>query len=250
VTLTVNSASPQSRLVPLWLQSAVDRLNLRLAGVTSPPVTLEIVEVAGRVERYIDFALPGQIGFALLSTAVFGSVFGIVYLKQSLVLKRMFATPVRGITILLGQGTARLLMSLVQTAVIIGVGVALFGFRLANGVSTFLLMLLLAAFGLVVFLGFGLFIAGRSSNQEAAGPITNLVTLPQFLLSGTFFPTEVFPAWLRPLADNLPLAHLNAAMREVAIEGATLMDVAPHLVALTLWGGVAYLLAVRTFRWF
>lgn len=250
VTLTVNSASPQSRLAPLWLQAAVDKLNLRLAGVTAPPVTLEVVQTAGRVERFIDFALPGQIGFAVLATAVFGSVFGILYLKQSLVLKRMFATPVRGITILLGQGTARLLMSLVQTATIIGVGVALFGFHLANGLATLLLMLLLAIFGLVVFLGFGLFIVGRSSNQEAAGPITNLFTLPQFLLSGTFFSTEVFPTWLRPIADNLPLSHLNAAMREVAIEGADLTAVAPHLVALALWGGVAYLLAVRTFRWF
>lgn len=250
VVLSVNSASPQSRLAPLWLQGAVDRLNLQIAGVAAPALRLEVQEVAGRHERYIDFALPGQIGMALLSTGIFGTVFGLIFLKKSLVLKRMFATPVRGLTILLGQGTARLAIALLQAVVILAFGVAFFGFQLPNGVVTFLLLLLLSAFGLVVFLGFGLFIAGWCTSEEAAGPIANLVTLPQFLLSGTFFSTEVFPFWLRPIADALPLSHLNAAMRAVATEGADLVAVAPQLAALTVWGVLAYVLATRTFRWY
>ena len=248
--LTVNTASPQSGFVTLSLQSAIDRLNLRLAGVTTPPLSLEIVPVAGRQERYLDFALPGQIGMALLSTGIFGTVFGLIFLKKSLVLKRMFATPVRGSTILLGQGTARLIVALAQASAILAVGVVFFGFPLAEGAATVIWMLLLSILGLVVFLGFGLFLAGQSNSEEAVGPMTNLFTMPQILLGGTFFSTDVFPAWLRPLADNLPLSYLNTALRQVATEGADLGLVGLPLLGLVAWAVLAYFLAARTFRWY
>ncbi|MBI4495230.1 MAG: ABC transporter permease [Chloroflexi bacterium] len=247
--LRLSSANPQGQYTRLVLDALVDRLNLRLAGVEQPPLRLEVQEVSGRSQRYLDFALPGQIGFALLSTATFGTVFGLLYLKKTLVLKRMFATPTRGITILLGQGVARLLTALLQMLSILVFGVVFFHFQLANGLETFLSMLALAALGLVVFLGFGLLIAGRTDNQESAAPMTNLVGLSQFLLSGSFFPTDVFPQWLQTIADHLPLTYLNVAMRQVATEGASLLTVWPSILGLLAWGALAYALTIRTFRW-
>ncbi|MPZ15749.1 MAG: ABC transporter permease [Chloroflexi bacterium] len=249
VVLQVNEASPQSQAAPLFVQSALDRLNLQVSGVTAPPYTLEVGQVAGRRDRYIDFALPGQVGFALLSTAIFGTVFGLLYLKKALILKRLFATPVHGLTILLGQGLARLIVAVIQAVIILALGVLAFGFQLANGWTTFIAMLGLSCLGLIVFLGFGLVIAGRVNDENGASPITNLVTLPQFLLSGVFFPTDVFPAWVRVIADNLPLSYFNAAMRQIATEGAGVVDVAPYVVGLCVWGVVAYGLAARTFKW-
>ena len=186
---------------------------------------------------------------ALISTAVFGTVFGLLFLKQALILKRLFATPVRGATILLGQGLARLIMALAQAAVILGVGVLVFGFQLANGWSTFFGMLALSALGLTAFMVFGLAIAGWTSDANAANPITNLVTLPQFLLSGVFFSTDAFPTWVRPVAENLPLSHFNLAMRQVATEGLGLTEILPSLLALCAWGVGSYVLAARTFKW-
>ncbi|OGG45963.1 MAG: hypothetical protein A3F84_11595 [Candidatus Handelsmanbacteria bacterium RIFCSPLOWO2_12_FULL_64_10] len=246
--VVLNSANPDGRLAQLWVEDAVGKLNLAATGLP-PRYEMRVSEVAGRRNRYIDFALPGQIGMALISTAVFGTVFGLIYLKKSLVLKRLFALPVRGMTILIGQGIARLVMAIIQAIVILGIGVFGFGFQLANGWVTFVAMLGLCGLGLLVFLGFGLFIAGLTANENAAGPIANLVTLPQFLLSGVFFPTDVFPAWLRAIADSLPLSHLNSAMRQVTAEGAGFNDVLPALLALVVWGAVAYVGAARTFRW-
>ncbi|MBI2320352.1 MAG: ABC transporter permease, partial [Betaproteobacteria bacterium] len=248
IEIMLNSANPDGRLAQLWIEDTIDKLNLAAAGVP-PSYDSQVHEVAGRRNRYIDFALPGQIGMALISTAVFGTVFGLLYLKKALVLKRLFASPVRGVTILVGQGIARLVMAIFQAVVILVIGVFAFGFQLANGWVTFAGMLALATLGLLVFLGFGLFIAGRTANENAAGPIANLVTLPQFLLSGVFFPTDVFPSWLRLIADSLPLSHLNAAMRQLTIEGAGFVDLLPSLLALVAWGAVSYLAAARAFRW-
>jgi ABC-2 type transport system permease protein len=249
ISLEVNSASPASQSSRFFVQSVLDRLNLAATGVTSPPYQLTVSEVAGRTDRYIDFALPGQIGFAVLSTAIFGTVFGLLFLKQALILKRLLATPVHGITILLGQALARLIMSVLQTAVILALGVIAFGFQLANGAVTFAGMVGLSALGLVVFLGFGLLIAGQATDENGAAPLTNLITLPQFLLSGVFFPTDVFPTWVRVVAEVLPLTFFNTAMRQLATEGAGVAEIALPVLGMCVWGVLAYVIAARTFKW-
>src|SRR5688572_22716854 len=53
-------------------------------------VNNEIEKVPGRVYRTIDFILPGQLGFSLLSAGVFGVAFIFFSLRQTLVLKRFF----------------------------------------------------------------------------------------------------------------------------------------------------------------
>lgn len=247
ITSTANRLKSQAALATV--RGVANSVDLQLLGAETPPVTVVEQEVSGRLDRYIDFALPGQIGFALLSTAVFSTTFGIIFLKKSLVLKRMFATPVRGVSILLAQGLSRLVIVLWQAIAILVVGVALFHFDLPRGLETFGEMLVVVAFGLLVFLGMGLFIAGLTTDENGASPITNLVTLPQFLLSGTFFPTDVFPSWLQPIANNLPLSYLNTALRKVANDGATLEQVVPYLLGLAAWGVVAYVAAARTFKW-
>lgn len=250
VALLSSSASPQGSATSLSLvKGVVDQLNLKLVGVANPPISLTSKEISGREFRYIDFALPGQIGFAVLGTSVFGTVFGIITLKKMKVLKRIFATPTRPLTILLGQGTSRLIIALVQTLVIVLFGAAVFHFQLINGAFTVFQILLLSAFGLLSFLGFGLLIAGLTSDENSAAPLAQLFSLPQFLLSGTFFPIDNFPNWLQPIASNLPLSYLNNAMRKVTSEGADLNAIAPYLLGMLVWGIIAYLLAARTFKW-
>lgn len=250
VQLLTSSAQPQASSTSLSLvKGVVDGLNLKLAGITKPPVSLTSQELSGREFRYIDFALPGQIGFAVLGTSVFGTVFGLITLKKTKVLKRIFATPTRPLTILLGQGTSRLIIALTQTLVIILFGAAVFHFQLLNGAFTVFQILLLSAFGLLSFLGFGLLIAGLTSDENSAAPLAQLFSLPQFLLSGTFFPIDNFPGWLQPIASNLPLSYLNNSMRKVTSEGADLAAIVPYLLGMLVWGVIAYFLAAKTFKW-
>ncbi len=250
VSLVTTRANPQqSAAVTTIISSVVDKANLALSAVKNPPITLSQQEVAGRQFRYIDFVLPGMIGFSLLSTAIFGVIFGFVFLKKALVFKRMFATPTKPLTILLSQGASRLIIVLVQTLLILVIGVLAFKFYLPQGLITFLEILFLSAFGLAAFMGFGLLIAGFAQDENGASPLANLVTLPQFLLSGVFFPTDSFPKWVQPIANNLPLSYFNLAVRKITTEGGTLADTWPYLLGLAAWGIVMYLLAAKTFKW-
>ncbi len=205
--------------------------------------------VTGREYKTIDFILPGQLGFSLLATGVFGTAFVFLSLRQTLVIKRFFATPVRRSSIVIGEGIARVGFALCGAVFIILIGHFLFKFTLINGVVTVLNMLILSAIGVIVFMGFGFIISGIAKNETMVPPIANMVTLPQFLLSGTFFSIEAFPSWLQPFCRILPLTYLNDALRKVAFEGAGLWDVKMQILILIIWGIAIYAFAVKVFKW-
>ena len=207
----------------------------------------DITEI--REYRTIDFILPGQLGFSLLASGVFGVAFMFFNLRNTLVLKRFFATPISRMYIILGEMFSRVLFQMLTAIVIILAGRFFFGFTLIHGFETFIEMLVLSFIGLIVFMGFGFIVSGLAKNDSTIPPFANLITLPQFLIGGTFFPTDVFPIWLQWIAKIMPLTHLNTALREVAFEGKNLWDVRIEIAILLLWGIAVYAVAVKVFRW-
>lgn len=213
------------------------------------PVELKESEVQGREYKMIDFILPGQLGFSILSAGVFGTAFIFFSLRQTLVLKRFFATPIRRTYIVLGEALSRLIFQLIGSLIIIILGKYFFGFTLIHGLITLFEMLMLSAMGLIVFMGFGFVVSGLAKSESAIPPLANVITLPQFLLSGTFFPIDVFPGWLQAISKMLPLTYLNDALRRVAFEGASFSTISHQLLIISIWGIVVYIAAIRFFRW-
>lgn len=233
------------------LKSVLNNLMYMLNTRDLKPSVAEIREstVHGRTYRTIDFILPGQLGFSLLSTGVFGTAFVFFSLRQTLVIKRFFATPVKRASIILGEGLARIGFALLGAVFIIMIGHFFFHFTLIHGVVTVLNMLVLSIIGLIVFMGFGFVVSGIAKSESTIPPIANIITLPQFLLSGTFFSIDHFPLWLQPISRALPLTYLNDAMRQVAFEGAGLWDVKLQILIMLIWGIGIYALAVKVFKW-
>jgi ABC-2 type transport system permease protein len=227
----------------------IDKSNLEAAHIEQPMAELREAHIQGRAYKTIDFILPGQLGFSLLSSGVFGTAFVFYNLRQTLVIKRFFATPIKRPYIVLGEALSRLVFALLGAAFLIAIGHFVFGFTLIHGFSTFLTMLLLSALGLIVFMGFGFVVSGIAKSESTIPPLANIVTLPQFLLSGTFFSIEVFPSWLQPICKVLPLTYLNEALRKTAFEGLSLSAIAPQILVILIWGIGIYALAVKFFKW-
>ena len=251
VNVQYTSASQEKgKILNSLISGMLFKMNSAMAGNT-PPAMAELKETTVTVRAYktIDFILPGQLGFSLLSTGVFGTAFVFLSLRQTLVIKRFFATPVKRYSIVVGEALARITFALIGASFILLIGRFAFGFTLIHGFVTFINMLILSFIGVVVFMGFGFTVSGIAKNESTVPPIANLVTLPQFLLSGTFFSITVFPTWLQPICKILPLTFLNDAMRQVAFEGANLWDVSHQLFYLLLWGIGIYAVAVKAFKW-
>jgi ABC-2 type transport system permease protein len=250
--ISSEAVNPQNiQVLRSMLEGMINGINKRMFSnvPTYATVSNEVEKVPGRVYRTIDFILPGQLGFSLLSAGVFGVAFIFFSLRQTLVLKRFFATPIRRSYIVFGEAMSRVIFQMTTAVVILLIGHFAFSFTLIYGVITFFELLVLSFIGLAVFMGFGFVVSGLAKNESSIPPFANLFTLPQFLLSGTFFPIDNFPSWLQPLCKILPLTHLNDAMRNVAFEGARLSDCGTQLAVLGAWGVVAYAIAIRVFKW-
>ncbi len=210
-------------------------------------ISNELVE--GRAYKQIDFFLPGMIGFSLIGAAIFGIAFSFYSLKETLVLKRLYSTPIRKPFIVLGEGIARVIFQLTTVLVLIAFGYFFYKFTLANGILTFLDMMLLSFLGLIVFMGFGFVISGVARNQNVIPIYANLFMFPQYFLSGTFFPKSALPVGMQKIITFLPLTALNDAMRNVAFEGSSLLSCWKEIGILVIWGILVYAIAVRVFKW-
>jgi ABC-2 type transport system permease protein len=231
------------------INETVQNLNPELAQKMADQASVSITAAKMREFKTIDFILPGQLGFSLLAGSIFGTAFIFFNMRQTLVLKRFFATPVRREVIVLSEGIARMVFQILTAFIIIGVGFFVFDYHLINGMMTVFQMIFLCIIGVMVFMGFGFSVSGLAKSESSIPPLANLITMPQFLLAGTFFEIDNFPKWLQPLCRIMPLTYLNDALRRTAFDGASLWDLRVDIMVLLVWGVLVYILASKVFKW-
>lgn len=250
--ILLHAASSQMASIPQLkaiINAVVQTMDPEISSRSMALASIKVEESKVREFKMIDFILPGQLGFSLLAGSVFGTAFVFFNLRQTLVLKRFFATPVRREFIVLSEGISRMIFQLLGASIIIAVGHFVFGYTLVNGIITFLELISLSALAILVFMGFGFIVSGIAKSDATIPPFANMITLPQFLLAGTFFSIDNFPKWLQPFCKALPLTYLNDAMRKIAFDGASFWDVKVDILLLLLWGVVLYVIAGRVFKW-
>jgi ABC-2 type transport system permease protein len=227
------------------VERIVNEVNLRLAGVTAPPVSIDAQGVEGRSIDYYDFLLPGLVAMGVMNAAIIGMAVAISRFREQRILKRILATPLRPVRFLTAQVLARLLLSIVQAALILAVGVYLFGATLYGNIVWLFVLVTVAN---LVFLNIGFAVAGRAANPDAAQGVANAVALPMMFLSGVFFPTDTLPEILQTIVRYLPLTPLIEALRAVTLEGQSITTTGPQLLLLGAWVVASFLIAGRMFR--
>jgi ABC-2 type transport system permease protein len=228
----------------MTVESVVASFNQQVSG-QAPPIALQEQAVSVRELRQIDWLTPGMLGLLLL----WGNLtVGIVLAewRKTGVMKRLAATPLRPGTLVGTQMLARLLLSLVQCAILLALALVIFNVQV---IGNWGLLVLTIAIGALTLMAIG-FIAGSfARSPEAANAVTLLVTFPMMFLGGTYFPTTGAPDFLKPVIQVLPLSYLNDALRQVMNDGATLAAISTDLLVLLAWMAAALLLANRAFRW-
>ncbi len=248
---TTKASEEKGRILQMVINDAISKMNAKT--LRNIPTLAEVNLTTAKLREYkeIDFILPGMLGFSILSSGVFGTAFVFYNMRSTLVIKRFFATPIKRTYIVLGECLSRLVFQLLGAIIIIGIGWFAFGFTLVHGFSTVIQMLILSCMGLIVFMGMGFIVSGVAKNESTIPVMSNMFTLPQFLLTGIFFSISVFPKWLQPICNILPLTYLNDALRKVAFEGSSFFDpiVGKDILILFAWGIAIYFVAVKTFKW-
>ena len=234
-------ARPESVLSRVEVDAA-----LQAAAGRKDPLPTSTVTSTEPGSRYIDFLIPGLLGMNLMNSGMWGIGFALVDMRQRRLLKRFVATPMRRSDFLMALTSSRLVLMIIEVALLLGFGVLVFHMRVLGSILT---ILLLGAIGAVAFGGLGLLTASRAQKIESVSGLINLVMMPMWIFSGVFFSYERFPAIVHPLIRALPLTALNDALRATILQGASLASQSGRLLVLVLWGGISFALALRWFRW-
>jgi ABC-2 type transport system permease protein len=196
--------------------------------------------------KAIDYMFPGIIVMALMVNGIMVSATVFVEERGKGIYRRLSLTPLKRQTIIGAQIIHRYIITLIQTLLLLAVGV--FGFKVSI-VGNYFFFWLILTFGSLCFLSIGFALATLIRSTRSATPICLIVFFMMLFLGGIFFPLNMMPDFLTFIAKALPSTHLNDALRLILIEGTGLGAAWLELLAVGIWLIVSLGLSIKFFRW-
>ena len=189
--------------------------------------------------------VPGLIGVILTMTMVLFTAVAIVRERERGNLEMLITTPLSRGELMVGKVLPYVGIGLVQTTVVLLLGMWLFAVPIRGSVVDVYLAALLL---IVANLGLGLLISTGVKSQMQAMQLAFFVFLPSILLSGFMFPFAGMPKPAQWLAEVLPLTHFVRLIRGIMLRGAQLHELWIDAAALGVFTLVVMSLAILRFR--
>jgi ABC transporter DrrB family efflux protein len=189
--------------------------------------------------------IPGLCGIILVFVGTVATALGVVRERQSGTMEQLAVMPFRPRDVFLGKIAPYLLIAAADMVIVVVAGMLLFDVPFRGSVATFALGALLFLF---VTLGTGVLISSVSQTQGQAIQLAMMTMLPQFLLSGLFFPLYSMPWAVRWIGYLLPLTWFIKVARGVMVRGAPIGSLWLPLVILAVMAVVVFTASTLRFR--
>jgi ABC-2 type transport system permease protein len=193
----------------------------------------------------MDVSMPGYTAMILGTVGFLSIPITLSGYRETGVLRRFRATPLRPFTYILADVSSNLFMTVVGMTALVLVGRLLYHVRFEGQPLSVILAVILG--GLTMF-SVGYLIASVAPGARAAQVIGMVIFYPMMFLSGATIPLEVLPEGIRRAADFLPLTYVVRLLRGLWF-GESWGD---HWVEVAVLGGVLVVctaVAARFFRW-
>jgi ABC-2 type transport system permease protein len=242
-TVYGDPAQSSSAIVSGTVNGVMNGFNLERYGGTAV-IGISQTTVNNQVVKYIDFLVPGLIGFSILISPMFSLVNISSEYKKIKLFKQLSLTPLTKFEWLTSKVIWYILLSAMSFLLMVGVGVFVFG---AHIVLTLWLVPFLIL-GPMLFASLGMLVGTIAKSTETASVIGNVITFPMMFLAGTFFPLSIMPAYLREFAHVLPLFYVIDGLNDIMIYNnytSAVIDLAVVAVMTIL----AFVAAAKLFKW-
>ena len=226
-------------------QAIVQSANIAESG-NPPRFNLDPQQVEDDSLSTIQYVTPGLMGWAIAMGATFGAATNLVAWRKNGLLRRLRLAPISTSSVVLARVVVSVTIAAMQAAIFIGVGMAFFGLQL-SGSWPMIIPLLLA--GTLAFMSIGLLAGSISKTEEGAIGLANFVVLPMAFLSGSFFPLDGAPSWIKTISNLLPLKHLNDGMLDTMVRGDGPSSALTPILILLAFAAVLAAISARLFRW-
>jgi ABC-2 type transport system permease protein len=243
VTVYGNPSQSSSAIVSGMVTGVVNWFNLRhYEG--SPIIGITMTTAQTQVTKYIDFLVPGLVGFSILVSPMFSLVNISSGYKRIKLFKQLSLTPLTKIEWLASKVLFYILLSAASFLLMVAVGVFAFGAHIV--LSVWLIPFLIL--GPMLFASLGMLVGTVSRNTETAGVVGNIITFPMMFLAGTFFPISLMPTYLQYFSHVLPLFYIIDGLNGVMIYS-NYAQATIDLVVVTVITIVFFVAAARLFKW-
>jgi ABC-2 type transport system permease protein len=240
------SDQTQASVVSGIVQGVISYVNQQATGQPER-YTLDARNVEDSSLKPIQYITPGIMSWGVAVSAVFGAALTLVSWRRKQVLRRIRLAPVAVPTVLTARVVVTVGIAIAQALVFIGVGLLpLFGLKLTG---TWYLAIPVFLLGILAFFAIGMLVGAFCKTEEAATGAANIVVLPMAFLSGTFFPIDQAPPWMRTISEIFPLRHMNDGIMDFLVRGKDAGALVVPCAVLTGFILVVGLVAARVFQW-
>jgi ABC-2 type transport system permease protein len=191
--------------------------------------------------------IPGLAGVVLVFIGTIITSLGVVRERQAGTMEQLAVMPLRPRDVFLGKIVPYFTVAALDLAIVLAVGIAIFGVPFRGSPGVFALGALLFLF---VTLGIGVLISTVSQNQGQAIQLAVMTMLPQILLSGLIFPLSSIVAGVRWISYLLPLTYFNEISRGVMLRAEPIGPLWRPFTFMAVLGVVIVTLAILRFRAF
>jgi ABC-2 type transport system permease protein len=209
------------------------------------------VEVASRVwynEELLsrNMIVPGLVAVIMSIIAALLTSLTIAREWERGTMEQLASTPVSRLEVVLGKLIPYVAIGLIDIAITVVLGIALFRVPFRGSV---LLLFVLSLLFLVGALGFGIFISAVAKSQMLATQAAMVVTyLPALLLSGFMFSIDAMPPLLRAITYLIPARYFLVVTRGIFLKGVGADVLRTQAVLMVVFAIVGLGLAVAKFR--
>ena len=189
--------------------------------------------------------VPGLVGTILTMTMLIFTALSVTREIERGTMENLLSMPITPVEIMLGKIIPYIIVGFVQAAMIIGIGVLLFGVPILG--NLFVLAGLSTLF-IATNLSIGYTFSTVAQNQLQAMQMSIMFFLPNILLSGFLFPFAGMPTWAQWVGETLPLTHYLRIVRSIMLKGSSVADLRYDAAALFVLMLVAMTIAVTRFR--
>jgi ABC-2 type transport system permease protein len=189
--------------------------------------------------------IPGLCGIILVFIGTIATALGVVRERQTGTMEQLAVMPFRPRDVFLGKTGPYLVIAAADMAIVVVAGMLLFDVPFRGSVATFALGSVLFLF---VTVGTGVLISTVSQTQAQALQLAVFTMVPQFLLSGLFFPLYSMPWAVRWLGYLLPLTWFIKVARGVMVRGAPITSLWVPLSILAVMAIAVFTLSTLRFR--
>lgn len=190
---------------------------------------------------------PNVVAFGVAFSGVFASAMSLVEWRKNGMMRVLRVTPTSSFLILTALMTVGIFTALVQSLLVITVGVSpLVGMSLSAWSPFAIAGIILTAF---VFFSIGILIGIIAPSVESTSLIIMAVVLPMGFASGAMVPLQFLPDWINALSRFLPLHYSMASIAGPLTGQSTFTETLIGLVVLAGLGVLAFAISRRVLKW-